>query len=66
MRDLVLKQVAAADGPQENRNKIRRFLQIILLKVLHESKSGSALAFTGGTAFKRRSEVSIGRRVIKL
>lgn len=50
VRDLVLKQVVAAKGPQENRNKIRRFLQILVLKLLHESTSGSALAFTGGTA----------------
>lgn len=50
VRDLILKQVTTVNGPQENLNKIRRFLQIILLKVLHESKSGSALAFTGGTA----------------
>lgn len=50
MLDLILKQVESEKGPLENRNKIRRFLQIILLKILNESKSGSALAFTGGTA----------------
>ena len=50
MRDLVLSQISSEASLQENRNRMRRFLQIILLKILHESSVGSALAFTGGTA----------------
>jgi predicted nucleotidyltransferase component of viral defense system len=52
MRDVILKQVSPEQPRDENINRVRQFLQIILLKILHESSSGSALAFTGDTALR--------------
>ncbi|MDZ7292707.1 MAG: nucleotidyl transferase AbiEii/AbiGii toxin family protein [candidate division KSB1 bacterium] len=52
MRDLLLKQVAPDRPREDNLNRLRQFLQIILLKILHESPAGAALAFTGGSALR--------------
>ncbi len=52
MRDVILKQVSPDRPRDENINRLRQFLQVVLLKILHESSSGSALAFTGGTALR--------------
>ncbi|MFQ5677540.1 MAG: nucleotidyl transferase AbiEii/AbiGii toxin family protein [bacterium] len=50
MRDLLLTQLASLTSTQDKRNRLRRSLQVVLLKILHESPAGGALAFTGGTA----------------
>lgn len=52
MRDVILKQLSPDRPRDENINRLRQFLQVILLKILHESSPGSALAFTGGTALR--------------
>ncbi len=52
MRDVILKQVSPDQPRDENINRLRQFLQVILLKILHESSPGAALAFTGGTALR--------------
>lgn len=50
MREVILKQLDPQASRQERQNQLRRSLQIILLKILHESGVSSTLAFTGGTA----------------
>jgi predicted nucleotidyltransferase component of viral defense system len=52
MRDIILKQLFPDRSREENLNRLRQFLQIVLLKILHESAAGSAFAFTGGTALR--------------
>jgi len=52
VREIILKQLAPDRPREENINRLRQFLQIILLKILYESSAGSALAFTGGTALR--------------
>lgn len=52
MRDIVLKQLSPERSRQENLNRLRQFLQIVLLKTLHESPAASSIAFTGGTALR--------------
>jgi predicted nucleotidyltransferase component of viral defense system len=52
VRDLILKQLSPDRPREENINRLRQFLQIILLKILHDSTIGSTLAFTGGTALR--------------
>lgn len=52
MRDVVLKQLSPDRTREENLNHLRHILQILLLKILHESQIGSSLAFTGGTALR--------------
>ncbi|MFQ5583218.1 MAG: nucleotidyl transferase AbiEii/AbiGii toxin family protein, partial [Calditrichia bacterium] len=36
----------------ENLNRLRQILQVVLLKIVYESATGSSLAFTGGTALR--------------
>lgn len=52
MRELILKQLSPERSREENLNRLRQFLQIVLLKILHESPVGASLAFTGGTALR--------------
>lgn len=52
MREVILKRLSPDRSREENVNRLRQFLQIILLKILQESKSKGALAFTGGTALR--------------
>ncbi len=52
MRDLLLQQLSPDKRREENLNFLRESLQIILLKIIHESSAASALAFTGGTALR--------------
>ncbi len=52
MRDLLLRKLSANRSREQKHNQLRQSLQIILLKILHESPAGSALAFTGGTALR--------------
>jgi len=52
MREVILKQLLPSYSREENINRLRQFLQIMLLKSLHESSVGSSLAFTGGTALR--------------
>jgi len=52
MRDVILGEVAANRSRDENINRMRELLQIVLLKILNASPAGSAVAFTGGTALR--------------
>jgi predicted nucleotidyltransferase component of viral defense system len=52
MREVILKQLTPDRPAEENLNRLRQFLQIVLLKILHESAIGASLAFTGGTALR--------------
>ena len=52
MRDLILQQLSPDRRREDNLNRMRETLQIVLLKILHDSRAGSALAFTGGTALR--------------
>lgn len=52
MREIILKQLSPTLRREEKINRLREFLQIVLLKILHETSLGSALAFTGGTALR--------------
>lgn len=52
MRDLLLQRLPPERPAAERRNRLREMLQIILLKILHESPDGKALAFSGGTALR--------------
>ena len=52
MREVILRRLSQDRPHEENVNRPRQFLQIILLKILQESKSKAALAFTGGTALR--------------
>ncbi len=52
MREVIIKQLTPGRPAEENLNRLRQFLQIVLLKILHESANGASLAFTGGTALR--------------
>lgn len=52
MRDLLLQRLPPERPAAERRHHLREMLQIILLKILHESSDGTALAFTGDTALR--------------
>jgi predicted nucleotidyltransferase component of viral defense system len=52
VRELILKQLSPERPREKNLNRLRQFLQIVLLKILHESPVGASLAFTGGTALR--------------
>lgn len=52
MRDIILSRLSAESSRNENLNRLRQILQVVLLKILYESPAGSSLAFTGGTALR--------------
>jgi len=52
VREIILKQLLPSYSREEKINRLRQYLQIVLLKILHESSVGTSVAFTGGTALR--------------
>ena len=52
MKDQALSQALQFDDPQRRLNALREYLQAFIMRSLHESEAGRAVAFVGGTALR--------------
>jgi len=52
MIDLIRKEVSKTASAEENINRIREFLQVLMLKVMFDKGHLEPIAFTGGTALR--------------
>ena len=52
MKDQALALALRFDDPQRRLNALREYLQAFIMRSLHESEAGRAVAFVGGTALR--------------
>ena len=52
MKEQALSQALRFDDPQRRLNALREYLQAFVMRSLHESEAGLAVAFVGGTALR--------------
>ena len=57
MKDQALSQALRFDDPQRRLNALREYLQAFIMRSLHESEAGRAVAFVGGTALRFLEEL---------
>ena len=52
MKEQALSLAVRFDDPQRRLNALREYLQAFIMRSLHESEAGGAIAFVGGTALR--------------
>jgi hypothetical protein len=52
VKEQALAQALRFDDPQRRLNALREYLQAFIMRSLHESEAGQAVAFVGGTALR--------------
>lgn len=52
MKEQALALARQIDDPGQRLNKLREYLQVLVLRSLHDSEAFCSLAFVGGTALR--------------